>query len=137
LKATARLREEFALNGRYAASGVLNSIIGLGTISVLTIAGAPPIVANVLGYGLSLTVAFLSARRFVFRSEGRFSAEALRYLISFAICYSLNVVALYVALAHFRLRPLISQGIAVLTYVVAMYLLSRVFVFAPKTNVGS
>lgn len=127
-----RWRNEIELNSRYAITGVFNSLVGLATIWSLTKLGAVPIVANFLGYAVALSIGFLGARRFVFRSEGRFTAEAIRYLGSFAVCYLINAGALLLCISQYSIDPIIGQGIAVCCYVISMYMASRLFVFSRK-----
>jgi putative flippase GtrA len=125
-----KLKSEVQLNGRYAVAGIINGAVGLTTIWGLSILNAPPIAANFLGYVLSLLVGYLSARSFVFRSKGQLSQEAIRYLVSFILCYVINVITLHMCINKFALGTLVSQVIAVSSYIVSMYLVSRLFVFS-------
>lgn len=127
-------RNEVELNSRYAAAGILNALVGLTTIWGLTKLGANPILANFMGYAIALVIAFFSSKRFVFRSEGHLTSEATRYLGSFLFCYLVNMAALYICISRYSIDPLVSQGIAVLSYVISMYLASRLFVFSGQQH---
>ena len=106
--------------------------MGLAGIYVLTIFEASPFVANLMGYAIALIIAFLSNKRFVFRSEGSFSSEMVLYLGSFATCYTINLGVLYVCVSWYSIPLFISQGIAVFSYAISMYLASRLFVFSKQ-----
>lgn len=125
-------RSEFRLNARYAASGALNTVLGFTAIAVFTKMGLAPVLANIFGYGIALSVGFTNAKHFVFRSGGHITREATRYLTAFAVCYAINLAVLYLCLSR-SVLPLIAQGVAVCSYVVSMYTASRLFVF-PRTS---
>ena len=124
-----KLKSEVQLNSRYAVAGIINGAVGLTTIWGLSILNVPPIVANFLGYLSSLFVGFFSARSFVFKSKGQLSQEAIRYVVSFILCYVINAVTLYMCFNIFALGALVSQVIAVSSYIVSMYSVSRLYVF--------
>lgn len=125
-------RNEVAFNSRYAVAGIVNSLIGLSAIAWLSQIGVNPIAANFLGYAIALTIGFIGAKGFVFRSKGHLTVEALRYLVTFAICYVINVAALFICITWFAIDTMTSQGIAVFFYVISMYTASRLFVFAGR-----
>jgi putative flippase GtrA len=122
-------KNEINLNVRYGIAGLLNSLIGLSAIWALTIMGVVPIAANILGYALGLAFGFLNSRKFVFRSAGRFGHEARKYMVAFAVCYLLNIIMLQICISVLLLNVLLSQGIAVFSYVISMYLASRLYIF--------
>jgi putative flippase GtrA len=124
------------LNARYAIAGAFNTLIGFSAIWFFTYLGARPALANVLGYAVALSIAFLNARSFVFRSEGHLTHEAIRYVCSFIVCYGLNLLVLFLCLDRFSLPAMVAQAIAVFSYVVTMYLASRLFIF-PRGSNGS
>lgn len=125
-------RSELKLNIRYGIAGLLNSLIGLGAIWVLTIIGIAPIYANILGYAVGFAFGFLNSRKFVFRSEGRFGHEARKYVVAFAVCYLINIAVLQMCISVFFINVLFSQAIAVFSYVISMYLASRLYIFKNK-----
>lgn len=122
-------RNEIELNVRYGVAGLLNGLLGLSAIWVLTKIGLAPIFANFIGYAVALAFGFLNHRKFVFRSEGRFGHEAKRYMGAFVVCYLINVVILQMCVSVFLIDALLSQGIAVSSYVISMYLASRLYIF--------
>ena len=121
--------DELKLNSRYAVAGILNTFIGLGVILGLTKLGVKPIVANLLGYAIAFTFAFFGSKRFVFRTEGYFTSEFIRYLGFFVFSYIVNILVLYVCISWYDISPIVSQGFATFSYIISMYLSSRLFVF--------
>jgi putative flippase GtrA len=124
-----KLKYEIKLNVRYGFAGILNSLIGVGTIWALTKLGTMPVVANFAGFAGGLVFAFLFSRKFVFRSKGHMSFEAVRYLNAFVISYLINIAILQMCVSQFFLGALLSQGFAVSAYVISMYLASRFYIF--------
>jgi putative flippase GtrA len=124
-----KLKNELRLNLRYGFAGILNGITGLGTIWLLTHLGVEPVLANSIGFGIGIVFAFLVSRKFVFRSSGHFTAEAGKYIFSFVLSYLINIAILQLCINRYFLDKLISQGIAVSSYVLSMYLASRIFIF--------
>ena len=122
-------KNEFWLNARYAAVGLLNSLVGFAVILIAGNFGFSPLVANFFGYLAGLVIGFLSSRNYVFRSEGKVSEESIRYFLSFGLSYAVNQFVLYALTQFAKLGNTVSQGLAVASYILTMYLLSRLLVF--------
>lgn len=120
---------EFKFNVRYGFAGILNGVVGIGSIVALTMLGVDPFLSNIAGFTIGLIFAFLFSRKFVFRSKGRFAAEAIRYITAFVLSYLVNISVLQLCLTRYQLDSLIAQGVAISSYVITMYLASRVFIF--------
>jgi putative flippase GtrA len=127
-----KLIHEIKLNARYGFAGILNGLIGGGTIWALTKIGLAPVFVNLIGFAVGIIFAFLFSRKFVFRSKGHFTSEAVRYFVAFVISYLINIGVLQACITEFLLDPLPSQGIAVSSYVIAMYMASRFYIFRRK-----
>lgn len=123
-------QSELQLLWRYACAGGLNAVVGLGSIFVLTWAGSPPLIANVIGYLLGLMLAFFVAKTFVFRSGGGLAPESLRYLLAFGFSFLCNLAVLYGSLNLLKWHSGMAQFAAISTYVVVMFFMSRFFVFS-------
>jgi len=122
-------RAETAYIGRYAGSGVLNTLAGFSVIFILMALGVSPILANIGGYFVGLILGFILSKKLVFRSEGHVTSESIRYLAAFLACFILNLLVLQSALSVLRLNAIIAQLLAAATYTIVMYLLSRFIVF--------
>ncbi len=73
---------------KYCMVGVLNTLVCLGTIFICkSLFGINPYVSNALGYTVGVLNSFLWNRRWVFRSHGRYSREAIRFMLGCGLCY--------------------------------------------------
>jgi len=115
--------------GRYAGSGVLNTLVGFSAIFILMALGLSPILANIGGYLFGLILGFFLSKKLVFHSEGHVTSESLRYLAAFLVCFFLNLIVLQFALNVLRWNAVLAQFFAAAVYTIIMYLLSRLLVF--------
>ncbi len=115
---------------RYAGSGLINTIIGFMVIFFAMALGFSPMVSNIAGYTAGFILGFVLSKKFVFRSNGHFVAESIRYLLAFLAAFLCNLLVLRLALDVFRLNAYSAQIAAASCYTVFMYLLTRLFVFS-------
>ncbi|MEM9784495.1 MAG: GtrA family protein [Pseudomonadota bacterium] len=113
---------------RFGAVGVLNTLAGLGTIYIAMLAGVAPVPANMIGYAIGLAVSYTLNRRYTFRG-GRVEGSAVRFLITFAVAYAVNMALLLGAIDAMRVDPYLAQLIASVGYTVTFFLLSKFYVF--------
>jgi putative flippase GtrA len=122
-------QNETAYLGRYAGSGVLNTLAGFSVIFLLMAIGVAPLLANISGYIFGLILGFFLSKKLVFRSEGHMTSEGLRYLAAFLTCFVANLFTLQFALSFLRWNAVPAQLLAAIVYTVIMYLLTRLLVF--------
>lgn len=83
---------------RFGIVGVLSGVVyALVTTALVSGAGAAPIPASIAGYGVSAPVSFLGHRRFSFRANGRWTMEALRFVVAQAINVAVTAFAMWAA----------------------------------------
>lgn len=76
---------------KFIVVGGINTVVTLFVILICkSILGLNPYLSNAFGYVAGVTNSFLWNRSWVFHSSGRMSAEAIRFLIGFGICYSMQ-----------------------------------------------
>lgn len=114
---------------RYAGSGSLNTLSGFAVIFLLMWLGVSPFWANVAGYAVGFVLGFMLTKRFVFRSNGHFVTESVRYLIAFALAFLVNLLVLQLSLNALALHAIAAQLVAALSYTSLMYFLLRAYVF--------
>lgn len=115
----------------YSMVGVINTIVGYGTIFIAMSFGLSPYYSNILGYALGLCCSYLLNRFWVFRREatpGHFAKQGLRFLGSFAVAYGVNFLILHLAL-QMEMGKYLSQIIASVSYVLVMFLITKFWVF--------
>ena len=117
-------RREFT---RFLAVGALNSLVGYGIFAALLFAG--------LHYSLALLLATVAGVLFNFKSTGilvfgsRDNRLLLRFASTYAIVYTVNVVALK-ALVAAGLDPYVGGALLILPVAALAFVLMRRFVFA-------
>jgi putative flippase GtrA len=122
-------RNEVKRLTRYAGSGVINTIIGFIVIFSAMALGISPMISNVAGYAVGLMLGFVFSKKFVFRSNGHFVTESVRYVVAFIISFLLNLLVLRIALIYSNYHVVASQVAAGASYTILMYVLARIYVF--------
>ncbi|MGJ7514104.1 GtrA family protein [Pseudomonas baetica] len=126
-----RWRVESSYLGRYIGSGAFNTLVGFAVIFLAMWVGLSPSIANISGYAAGFLLGFVLSKKIVFRSNGSFVKESVRYLIAFLIAFALNFIVLHIALDKFELTAIPAQIFAAFVYTFAMYALTRFYVFSP------
>ena len=121
---------------RYLMVGIVNTLIGLGTIYALLFVGVGSGLANLLGYAVGLAVGFVLNSRWTFRLGRRDVASIARYGVSAASCYVLNLTIVIVCSRERAVNIYVAQLLGVAAYTVAMFVACRVYVFRPDGRRG-
>ena len=87
---------------RYAGSGLINTIVGFIVIFCAMSLGFSPVISNIAGYVVGFMLGFFLSKKFVFRSEGHFVAESIRYLFAFVFAFLINLIVLQTALNYLK-----------------------------------
>ena len=114
---------------RFAAVGLLNTVVGLSAIYGLMIflhLGAT--LANALGYLLGLAVSFSLNRRWTFASARPVAGDLRKYLLSAGIAYALNLGTVVAAVTS-SVNPYLAQLLGVGVHAASFFLACRLFVF--------
>lgn len=81
---------------KYCTVGALNTLLTLGVIFVCkSVLGVNPYVSNALGYVAGLINSFMWNKRWVFRSSGGYRREGLKFVVGFAVCYAMQLGAVW------------------------------------------
>ena len=92
---------------RYCIVGVINTAITLGAIFLChSLLDMGEYISNIIGYVAGLINSFLWNRAWVFRAQGSRSRQALRFALSFAICYAVQLAAVF-AIGHTPLSTIV------------------------------
>ncbi|WP_213939887.1 GtrA family protein [Pseudomonas sp. dw_612] len=126
-----RWRAESSYLGRYIGSGAFNTLVGFAVIFLAMWAGFSPSAANISGYAAGFILGFVLSKKIVFRSNGSFVKESVRYLVAFLAAFTLNFIVLHLALDKLGLAAIAAQIVAAFVYTFAMYVLTRFYVFSP------
>lgn len=114
---------------RFGLVGVANTVLSLALIyAFLFLLGWPDALANITGYAIGLLQSFVLNRNWTFRSQERILPSLARFLVVFAVAYSLNL-ALVLALRRAGVDQAIAHAAGMPVYTLVFFLLSRWFVF--------
>ncbi len=123
----------------YLIVGVLTTVVSLGTYYLLTLSLLNPNndvqlqVANVLSWIAAVIFAYVTNKKYVFKSEEKdVIKEGSKFLISriFTLLLDMFAMFLMVSILHFydRIAKLISQ----ILVIIANYVISKLYVFTKK-----
>jgi putative flippase GtrA len=122
------------LNGsmlRFGLVGCANTLFGFAVIMAAAwLLQLGDVAANAIGYGCGLLLSFVLNCRYTFRYGGRTAGALVRYLLAFAVSYGVNLGVLVIFTAVLGQSSVLSQALAVCSYTIAFYALSRWVVFA-------
>jgi putative flippase GtrA len=127
-----RWGNEFPILRRFLSVGAINTVFGVGAIFVFMQLGMSSIAANIAGFACGIAFSFFTSRRYIFRSQGSVAADLVRYLGAFSVAFVCNLAVLYATVNWLKLNATLGQISAVCSYVVALYLLNRFFVFRAR-----
>lgn len=114
----------------FSLVGVINTLVGVAVIVVAGLAGAGPIVANVLGYAAGLLVSFTLNARVTFRQRAVDRGTLVRFLLAFAGAFVVNLVVVTVVTRTVGAGNIVGSLAGVPFYTVLFYLLCEYWVFA-------
>jgi putative flippase GtrA len=126
----AQLRREVGYVLRFLVVGVMNTMVGLGTIYACKyFLGLGDVPANAVGYTLGLINSFLWNRRWTFAQAGRTHVTILRFALVFLVAYGANLITMMVLRGPMGIDAYIAHALATAPYTVIFYVGSRYFVF--------
>lgn len=115
---------------RFASTGVLNTLVGLGVIFALKwFVGMTDTAANLLGYGVGLLVSYLVNSRWTFRYRKSLLPVLPRYLTVISVAYLANLGVVHYCIERIQLNSYFAQACGVIPYAGLSYVLLRYFVF--------
>lgn len=114
---------------RFAATGVINTIVGLAAIAFAqTVLLLGPYWSNAFGYAVGLACSYAFNSRWTFRAGPGSPGRLLRFIVAFALAYAANLAVLYGSLTV-GAPWLLAQAAALLTYSVLFFVLCKFAVF--------
>lgn len=115
---------------RFGVVGVLNGLVYAAVTSALVVGlGMAPVPASVLGYCASVPLGFLGHRRFAFRSDGHWSAEAARFAFTQALNITVTALSMQAATQWLGGAYYWGMAAAVVLVPIANFLVLNLWVF--------
>lgn len=119
----------------YLIFGVLTTVVSLAvyylcTNTVLNAEDAFQLqIANVISWFVSVLFAFITNRMFVFKSNGKWSLEMIKFYSSRVTTLLLDMLMMFVLVTLIGVDDMISKIIVQFVVIVANYVLSKLLVF--------
>ncbi len=121
---------------RYLLVGVVNTLVGLGTIYLAMYFLKMGVVSsNAFGYGVGIMVSFVLNKKWTFNSDAHAVYSFLRYLLVLLVAYVANLQTVLFANSHFDLNPYLSQALGIAPYTAIGFLGSRYFAFRERNGI--
>jgi putative flippase GtrA len=109
--------------------GVVNNATGFALFVVLTLLGAGAIPAATASYVAGMFISFYGNRRLTFQHAPGQRSAVIRFLITNAIGYSINVLVLSVLVSIVDVPQIVGQLVAIGCVAVCTFVMMRVWVF--------
>lgn len=113
----------------FAGVGLVNTALSLSVIWIASRVGMGPYLANMAGYAVGLINSFFMNRAVTFRKQSSAPGAASRFLLTFAVAYVVNLTVLTAGLSISDAHEFLWQILAMITYTVVFFTLSKWFVF--------
>lgn len=123
---------KFAQNelARYLIAGIFNTLVGYCVFLImLKLIGLNPFYSNAVSYIIGLITAYFMNLLLVFKTGSHSRESVFRFVVGFAISFSLNLVVLNASLSHLKFQPEFSQIFAMCSYTFCFYLTNKHFVW--------
>ena len=115
---------------RFAITGVLNTLVGLGTIYALKWFGnVEDTRANAAGYVVGVLFSLVLNSRWTFRSRESLLRIAPRYFAVILVAYFANLGCVHFLIRSLQVNSYLAQALGTIPYTTITYLASRWWVF--------
>lgn len=119
---------------RFLAVGGVNTVVGYVIYAILAevfLADVPfgYLIALVVSYAISITMAFVLYRRFVFVVKGNVLVDFVRFVGVYAVSIAANIVALPMLVELAGLNPLVAQAIVLVVTTIVSFVGHKYFSF--------
>ncbi len=121
---------------RYAFIGLLSNAILYIAYLVLTVLGVEVKLAMTVLYAVGVAQTFVFNKRWTFRHDGSHRSAFVRYCISYALGYALNLLCLYVLVDCLHYPHQIVQGMVIFGLAAILFLLQKFWVFRTNSSLS-
>lgn len=120
---------------RFGFVGVVSGVIYAGvTAALVSGLGFDPVRASLIGYCVSVPASFLGHRQGTFRSQGRWTHEALRFLVTQGVNMAVTAGSMHVAVAWAGLPYWWGMIAAVILVPIANFVMMNLWVFRDQPD---
>ncbi|MFT3847201.1 MAG: GtrA family protein [Propionivibrio sp.] len=122
---------------RYGLVGLVSNGALYAAYLILTAAGLGAKLTMTLLYVAGVVQTFLFNKRWTFGHDGSHRAAFVRYCISYALGYLLNLLVLYVLVDRLGFRHQIVQGAMIVGLAIMLFLLQKYWVFRANASLST
>lgn len=120
---------------RFGVVGVSSGLIYAAVTALfVSILGVDPVPASVVGYCASAPMSFLGHRRFSFRSNGRWTGEAARFVFAQALNIAVTIASMHAATVWFGAAYWWGMIAAVVLVPIANFVFMNLWVFRDQAG---
>jgi len=118
---------------KFALVGVLNTGLTIGVIFLLKyLFSTNDVLANFIGYVLGLACSYFLNKKWTFNHSGEYLSTAIKFLMVFAVSYSINVFCL-LQFIKLGVNDYLAHLIGMPIYTLIFYLGSKYFVYSKRS----
>ena len=115
---------------KFGVVGVSNTLLTALTIwFLLQILHFSHYVSNIIGYIIGLINSFIWNRKWTFASNMKVTDTILRFIITFAICYLIQLGNLYLLLHFTTLDSFVCQLLSIAVYTIFNFWINKYYTF--------
>lgn len=119
---------------RYGVVGLLSNTVGYLLYLAFTAAGMGPKLAMSLLYAMGVVQTFFFNKRWSFRHGGAHGPAFVRYCMTYAIGYLINLGMLYSLVDRLHYPHWAVQGVMILLISLLLFLMQKYWVFKAETH---
>lgn len=131
------MRSTFIQLLRYGIIGVLSNAVGYLLYLAITAAGLEHKLTMTLLYVIGVAQTFIFNKRWTFRHNGMYRPVLIRYCISYAFGYAVNLLALYMLVDCLGYPHQIVQGMMIVALAAMLFLLQKFWVFSANLSLST
>ena len=109
--------------------GVVNNLAGFTVFVVLTLVGVGAVPSATASYVTGMFISFFGNQRLTFRHAPGQSSAVVKFLVTNAIGYSINVLVLWVLVSRHGVPQIVGQVVAIGCVAVCTFGMMRLWVF--------
>jgi len=123
--------------GRFLGVGAVNTVVGLLVIyAAKWFFGAGDIAANLLGYGVGMTLSFVLNSRWTFEFGGAWGPAFAKFIAVSVLAYGANLLTVLAAIHGLAVNSYVAQALGIPVYTLTVFLASKYLVFRPNAAAG-
>ena len=122
---------------RYGIVGIVSNALAYLLYLAITVAGIEHKIAMTLVYVMGVAQTFVLNKRWTFRHDGAHKPAFVRYCLSYALGYLVNLLVLYVLVDRLGYAHQIVQGVMIIALAAMLFLLQKFWVFRENISLST